>query len=155
MLFTFLGTVFGGLMSIFPEIMRYLNGKQDRKHEIDMTKLQAEIYKQQADIRYKELDLTADIVQSENLYKTMQPTGVAWVDAFSATVRPVLTYAFFLLYAGVKAANFWILMHILKDASWATVMQQLWGEMDMAIFAAIVTFWFGNRTFDKMRARRK
>ena len=33
-----------------------------------------------------------------------QPSGVKWVDALRASVRPIITYAFFILFATVKTA---------------------------------------------------
>ena len=55
--------------------------------------------------RLEEIEVQADIVESKALYKHDRPVGVAWVDSLRASVRPVITYAFFLLFAAVKGSG--------------------------------------------------
>ncbi|MBX9945920.1 MAG: hypothetical protein K2Y40_17715 [Reyranella sp.] len=99
-----------------------------------------------------EINAHADI-QSElaAFAAALRPSGVRWVDGFNAFVRPFLTLCFFALYAAVKAAQFVILQQDHSGAA-ATILS-MWGEEDWAVWAAIVTFWFGNRTFNKERGR--
>ncbi len=98
-----------------------------------------------------EINAHADI-QSElaAFAAALRPSGVRWVDGFNAFVRPFLTLCFFALYAGVKAGQYYLLVN---DAGIASSFSSLWNEEDWAIWAAIVTFWFGNRTFNKERGR--
>ena len=61
-------------------------------------------------------------------------------------MRPVLAYAFFLLYASVK----WLQLSILNfDLDAAAHI--LWSGEDQAIFSGIISFYFGQRAFRKMR----
>jgi hypothetical protein len=39
-----------------------------------------------------------------------QPSGVKWVDDLRALVRPVITYAFFLLFTTVKVSTLYVLV---------------------------------------------
>jgi len=80
----------------------------------------------------------------------MKPSGVRWIDAFNGFVRPFLTLCFFGLYAAVKVGQYFILV---TEAGAASSITSLWNQEDWAIWAAIVTFWFGNRTFNKERGR--
>ncbi|MBN8531560.1 MAG: hypothetical protein J0L97_06855 [Alphaproteobacteria bacterium] len=89
--------------------------------------------------RLEEIQTQADIAESRALYRTYN-TGIRWVDALNGTVRPVIAYAFFLLYAVVKAMQF------SADLPWL-----LWTEEDQAIFAGIISFYFGQRAMSKMR----
>ena len=51
----------------------------------------------------------------------------------------------------VKVAQF-VLLQTNGDGT-APAIMSMWGEEDWAVWAAIVTFWFGNRTFNKERGR--
>jgi hypothetical protein len=66
--------------------------------------------------------------------------GIRWVDALNGTVRPVIAYSFFILYALVKGMQF------SAGLPWL-----LWTEEDQAIFAGIISFYFGQRAMSKLR----
>lgn len=66
-----------------------------------------------------------------------KPTGIKWVDALSAMVRPSITLSFFILYACVKVH--WIF----------TGNSQLWTDDDWNIMSAIFMFWFCGRPWEK------
>jgi hypothetical protein len=89
--------------------------------------------------RLEEIHVEADIAESRALYRTYN-TGIRWVDALNGTVRPVIAYSFFILYASVK------IMHFSADLPWL-----LWSEEDQAIFAGIISFYFGQRAMSKLR----
>ncbi|PJF37983.1 MAG: hypothetical protein CUN55_19315 [Phototrophicales bacterium] len=97
--------------------------------------------------RLEEINVQADIAESRALYKTYS-TGVRWVDSLNGTVRPVLAYAFFLLYTSVK----WAQISMLLDT---TTLQEaiplVWQMEDQAIFAGIISFYFGQRAMGKLR----
>ena len=93
-------------------------------------------------------NLLTDVIRNA---AALRPSGVKWVDGFNALVRPFLTLCFFGLYAAVKAAQFAILQQ--DHSGSAATLLSMWGEEDWAVWAAIVTFWFGNRTFNKERGR--
>jgi hypothetical protein len=98
---------------IFGEVIAYLNKKQDHAQEVERMRLQADL-----DAAQHERNLKAITVQAELGVKTIQvqseaaigeieaagwleavkataiKTGVAWVDAWNATIRPgVATWA--------------------------------------------------------------
>lgn len=82
-------------------------------------------------------------------------TGIHWVDALSGSVRPMITYAFFTLYVLVKCAQFSILLSPAlpwqNNLSVAQALVSLWTEEDIAIFSAIMAFWFGSRALMKAK----
>lgn len=86
----------------------------------------------------EEIQVNADIAESRALYQTYN-TGIRWVDVLNCTVCPVIAYSFFLLYATVK------LMQFSAGLPWL-----LWTEEDQAIFAGIISFYFGQRAMAKL-----
>jgi hypothetical protein len=71
------------------------------------------------------------------------------VDALNGTVRPVLAYAFFLLYFTVKCMQFALIDWGQPPLPWQV--QALWGAEDQAIFAGIIAFYYGQRAMGKAR----
>ena len=75
--------------------------------------------------------------------------GVGFISGLQKSVRPVITYAFFLLFATIEIT---LLMEALnKGTDFAEAINVLWDDDVKAIFAAIVSFWFGSRAIDKAR----
>ena len=80
------------------------------------------------------------------------PTGIRWVDALNALVRPSITYYFAFLYGAVKLGAFVIALTEKTDLATALVM--LWGPADTQMFFGILGFWFVGRVFDERRPTR-
>ena len=76
-----------------------------------------------------------------------QSSGI--IAGLQKSVRPVITYAFFILFATIEIV---LLMEALeKGTDFAEAIQLLWDDETKAIFAAIISFWFGSRAIDKAR----
>jgi hypothetical protein len=142
---TLLGSLIGFLGAAFPDILKLYRDKADREHEIRILALQIEQQKQGAAQRLEEIRTSADISESVALYKTYQ-TGVRWVDALNGTVRPLLAYAFFVLYATAKLLQFYVIAP--NDVA---MIGMLWQAEDQAIFSGIISFYFGQRAMSKLR----
>ncbi len=136
---TLLGSLLGFFSAAFPDILKLWRDAADRKHELAILQMQMEQQRQGHVNRLEEITAQADISESRALYKTYN-TGIRWVDALNGTVRPVIAYSFFILYASVK------IMHFHTDLPWL-----LWTEEDQAIFAGIISFYFGQRAMSKLR----
>ena len=147
---TLLGSLLGFLGASFPDILKFFREKEDRKHEITLAQMQIELQKQGFSQRLEEISMQADIAESKALYKTYT-TGIMWVDALNGTVRPVIAYAFFILYAAVKFMSYAALNHYPQGTPFIVIQQTLWSEEDAAIFAGIVSFYFGQRAMTKLR----
>ena len=137
---TLLGSLLGFLSAAFPDFLKLFRDSQDRKHEITILEMQLEQQKLGASQRLEEIQTNADTAEALELYKTYS-TGIHWVDALNGTVRPVIAYSFFALYAVVK------IMQYSANLPWL-----LWTEDDQAIFAGIISFYFGQRAMSKLRA---
>jgi hypothetical protein len=165
-----LSALLGFVSSAVPEFIRLFRDGKDRAHEITLLKLQMEYEQQklvtqsaeQGQERATRLQAVALETQQAqelalNARLKAQFTGIHWVDALSGSVRPVLTYGFFLLYVAVKLAQFHLLVNPAfpwnAPLSLPQALVALWGEEDIAIFSAIMAFWFGSRIMQKRPIR--
>ena len=139
---TLLGALLGFISSAFPDLLKIWRDAADRKHELAILQMQMEQQRQGHTNRLEEINVQADIAESRALYKTYN-TGIRWVDALNGTVRPVIAYSFVILYAVVKVMQF------SADLPWL-----LWTAEDQAIFAGIISFYFGQRAMSKLRQGR-
>lgn len=142
-MFSIIGSIIGFLGSIIPNLLKLWQDKKDKEHELKILQIQIERDKLGFAQKMEEINVQADIAESEALYKTLQPVGVKWVDALIGTVRPVISYAFFALYGIIKYWQY-------KTYGSSHDMFSLWTDADMTIFCTIVSFWFGSRTFQKL-----
>ena len=142
---TLLGSLLGFLGSAFPQILKLFQEAHDRRHELAILDKQLEQQRQGHEQRLEEIRNDGEIKQSLALYQhDSQPAGYKWVEALRASVRPVLTYAFFLLFAAVKIAGLYTMVSF-DGMSLAVALPLIWDAETQALFAAIMTFWFGQR----------
>lgn len=146
-----LGSLIGFVSSLGPAIVKIFQDKQDKKHELLMLDKQIEMQKLFNTQRLAEVETAADMEEIKALYQDFSPktTSIKFVDGFLAllnsSVRPVITYAFFSLYTWVKYAQYQITPDVL----------QLWSEEDMAIFCAVISYWFGQRALARYMGMQK
>lgn len=156
---TLLGALLGFISSIAPDIFKLLRGRQDNVHELAVMQLQIEASKAAGQQRLEEINTQADAAVMQAVYRNARPTGVKWVDALAGSVRPIITYCFFFSYVAVKVSQYHALAVVdlpwLGDAAkaqaWFQIVLQLWSEEDQALFAAVMAFWFGDRSLKNRR----
>jgi hypothetical protein len=144
-----LSALLGFFSSFVPEIFYFLKDKKDKEHELKLIDRQVEALKNGHSSRLEEIQIKADSEESKYLYQHagMQIAGIAsndnnhWINILSASVRPTITYTFFLLYALVKITSF------IKYG----LVSNVWNGEDQGIFCAVIGFWFGHRAFGKVR----
>lgn len=144
---TLLGSLIGFLGSMVPDLFKLFQEHQDRAHERAILHMQLEQQKAGHSERLEAIAARADIVESRALYATWR-SNIAWVDALNGSVRPVLAYGFFLFYVGVKCAQI-ALLDWQNPLPWHIA--ALWSAEDQAIFAGIISFYFGQRAMGKIR----
>lgn len=145
---TLLGSLLGFITSTFPSLLKLWQDSSDKKHELAVLQLQMQAQSQGHTERLEEINAQADISESEALYKTYT-TGVDWVDALNGTVRPVIAYSFFILYALVKLLAYQAVANS-NLVPFVVLHDTLWSEDDAAIFAGIISFYFGQRAMRKL-----
>lgn len=148
---TLLGSLLGFISATFPSLLKLWQDSSDKQHEITLLKMQMEQQAQGHTERLDEINAQADITESAALYKTYT-TGIDWVDALNGTVRPVIAYAFFVLYALVKLLSYAAVASS-NAVPFVVLHDTLWTEDDAAIFAGIISFYFGQRAMTKVRGR--
>jgi hypothetical protein len=143
---TLLASIAGFISSIIPEIVKYFKDVNDKKHELAILEKQIE-YSKNSNIRsLEEIHISRDILEQASLYATYK-TDVGWVDALNGSVRPILAYSFFGMYIWVKYIQYRALeasSHIIE------YIEIIWNIDDQAIFAGIISFYYGQRTFQRL-----
>ncbi len=148
-----LGSVFGGLFRLAPEILKFLDKKNERSHELNMFQLQTDLEKMRGQFRMEEKYVDHSVAQLDTIkeaFKEQSETAknAGWfVSAISALVRPGITWALFFMYAAVKVAALY--MAFLTNAPWHEVIQQSWDADDFGIFTMCISFWFVGRSIEK------
>lgn len=148
-----LGSIFGGLFRLAPEILKWLDRKDDRKHELEMFRLQTDLEKvrgeYQLETRYVDHSIT-QLDAIKEAFKEQSASAAAsykWVAALSALVRPSVTYILFGVYIVVKLITIWY--GIEAGALWWEMIRESWSTDDFGMLNMILTFWFVGRTIEK------
>jgi len=147
-----LGTLLGFGTSIVPEVLGYFKQNQANKQELAMLEAKAKYAAQLSDLKIKELDAQAEIAETAGLYAHDQSLDSGgFVNALRGSVRPVITYLFFALFAAIKGSMVYAMI-VHQNVDWSTALANAWDDETAAIFSAIMAFWFGNRAMSKARA---
>ena len=146
-------SLLGFASSAVPSVTDIFRDKGDRKFELDKMQKMAELKQQGLDFDMKMYDKMGADKEHERLIahdtSIMQSTG--WTSVLQKSVRQVITYAFFGLFATIEITL--LINAIEMGTPFADAINLLWDEETKAIFAAIISFWFGSRAVEK--ARRK
>jgi len=148
-----LGSIFGGVFRLAPEILKFLDKKNERSHELNMFQLQTDLEKMRGQFRMEEKYVEHSVAQLDTIkeaFKEQSETAknAGWfVSAISALVRPGITWALFFMYAAVKVAALY--MAFLTNEPWYEVIQQTWDADDFGIFTMCISFWFVGRSIEK------
>ena len=137
------GSLLGFGTSFLPKVMDFFQDKQDKKHELAVMEVQVRQQKEAASQKLEAINVEADIREVEALQKSMQPVGVPWIDGLRGSVRPVITYSFFLLFVFVEVSAY--LSLTARGVSGLDAAGLIWDEDTKALFAAVISFWFGGR----------
>lgn len=153
-----LGSVFGGLFRLAPEVLKFFDRKNERQHELKMFEQQCALEAQRGSQRMQEIGaqhamavdqgaldaFTASIQQQAEMVKA---AGKGWVASLSASVRPVVTYLLVGVYLGLQLT---MAIHImLTGGSVADVFKFVMTQDFVALVCGILNYHFLNRTLEK------
>ena len=144
-----LGSLLGFGSSFLPKVMDFFQDKQDKKHEHAIMEVQIRQQKELATQKLEMVNVEADIRELEAIQKSVQNTGVRWIDGLRGSVRPVITYAFFGLFMFVEVSAYLALTA--SGISALNAVQLVWDDQTQALFAAVISFWFGGRAINRSR----
>jgi hypothetical protein len=158
MLETLIGGALGGILRLAPEVLGFLDKKNERKHEIALGDQQYRVaelqFRQQREIKDLEVEESQFGAAMDALKASITAqatkTGIAWIDGAVALVRPAITGWIFVLYTLVKLAA---LDTAMRHADGATAIQSIWGPEDSGMLSAVIMFWFVGRVWDRSRQR--
>jgi hypothetical protein len=169
---TILSTLISFLMGGLPKFLEFFQDRADKKHELELAQLQI-----QRELEMRKLGFEAqervEHIKSEQLqneaaaatnmavigaqqaemqalyaHDTALNEGTSqWMKNLRASVRPVLTYGFFLLLVFVDIAGFWYGYYM--SVPFNDLLNMLWDSDTQALFASIIAFHFGGRAFGK------
>lgn len=157
MIETLLGGLLGGAFRLTPEILKWIDRKGERSHELAIKDKNLELEKLRSSTTMSEVATKAEDTQSTIAINTLNSavtsqgtvTGVKWADALSSSVRPIITYWFMALYCAAKATTF--LSATQTGSDWTTAVQNVWTESDQALWSGVLNFWFLGRVFDRSK----
>lgn len=172
-LLSLLGGGLGGLLRFVPLIVKFFEDGKDRDHEFRMSELQLRIdearSKQALDLAHAQSDAQQAVGEMQAYIEALkgqgQLTGVKWIDALNASVRPVVTYWWMLLLSGYKlvvvigaSIELYITIkaiHSLTDFGPAleAFAGRVWTVEDAGILSMILGFWFVDRAVRHQQGR--
>lgn len=150
-MFAIIGSLLGFGTSFAPKILETINKKQDQKHELDKLRASAEIKMQMQDA---EFDFQKDMAAHEEHKRLIEhDIAISKETGFFAGlkkgVRPIITYCFFGFFLFYKTV---LVMEALSSGqTLSDISDVIWDEQSQAIFAAIISFWFGSRAIEKSK----
>ena len=145
---TLLGSLLGFGTSFLPEILNFFKKSQENKHELQKMQMEMELMAKRSELKIQELDKQAEIKETEGLYKHDSVDAGDFINALRGSVRPIITYAFFSLFVAIKITA---LLSLMNESGMALNMalDTVWDDQTAGLFAAIMSFWFGNRAVSK------
>ena len=169
---TLLSTLISFFMTGLPKFFEMLQDKADKKHELELARMQTERELQMLEKGYaaqaKIEEIKTDQVELETNAATTQAVIGAqqaemqalyahdiaigqgasqWVTDLRASTRSILTLGFYFLLLLIDVGIFW--HGYTNHADFNDMANQLWDEDTRIMFAAIITFHFGGRAFGK------
>jgi len=146
-----LGALLGFMSSAFPEILKLWRTSKDQSHELAILDRQIEMAKTKHNYRLEEIQTLETISERASLYKHASVPNLPWVEGLSGTVRPIITYAFFALYALLKISQWHVIASSGPEIKWTEAFIEIWQAEDQVLFATVMSFWFGQRALIKKR----
>ena len=152
---TILGSLGGGILRLAPELLKVLDAKNERAHELEMGRLSIDADRERAKAAQSLQDGQADAAFDAGAVKALVeatraqsvPSGVRWVDGLSSLVRPGITFSFFGLYAVGRIAT--MILAMKSGISPLEVLKATWTQDDQVVLAGVINFWFLGRVFDR------
>lgn len=143
-----LGSLLGFGSSFLPEVLSYFKANQAQKHRMEMMQLETELAQKRSEMKLVELDKKADIEETRGLYEHDRSIDAGgFINALRGSVRPVITYAFFLLFVATKVV---IMLKVLEDGgNWMQGVELMFDQETKGLLSAVLAFWFGNRAIGK------
>lgn len=152
-----LGTLLGGAFRLAPELLKVLDRKNERAHELAMLSAQTEADKlkaaQQVAIIQEQNAGTIGTAEVQALIEATKAqgaqTGIRWIDGLNALVRPTLAFQWLIfLWPAVIVAGFCLAVSGGTPALEA--LRGAFGSEEQTMASAIASFWLVDRSLRRM-----
>jgi hypothetical protein len=145
------------LFRLAPEVLKWLDRKDERHHELKMFTLQTDLEKVRGEYRMEEKYIDFSKANVDAIGEAFKQQSEAdkkaykWVASISALVRPGITWLLFGLYTAVKVVT--ILYAVNSGLPAMQIMREIWTVDDFSMLMMILTFWFVGRSIEKREPR--
>ena len=152
-----LGSIFGGIFRMAPEVLKWLDKKNERSHELLMFSRQCDLEQLRGQQKLAEIGaqreavVDAGVMDAFNNAITQQAEMVkaagGWVASLSASVRPLVTYWVLFVWSFIHvwfAWNAW-----LSGAPATEVFKTMMTPDFSALLSGTINYWFLDRTLAK------
>ncbi len=158
MITALISTVTGLISGTIPDLLKEFTRSRDHKRELEMlekqTELQLRIAEKEGETRVAEMDREVDITaykaQSKIAVASLKPTGIRWVDAWNAAMRPFAVTIIITLFAVMASFYTYAVLNTVESLSdTVRVVDLLWGSLIGEAIQAVLGFLFGYRSARK------
>ena len=151
------GSLLGGLFRLAPEVLKWLDKKNERQHELEMFKNQCLLEAQRGSQKLDEIgaqraaDVDTGVLDAFSAAISQQADMVksagGWVASLSASVRPVVTYWVIFIWSFV---HLWFAWNAYISGVPAMDVFRLLMSPDLsALVAGTINYWFLDRSLLK------
>ena len=151
MLSGLLGSVLGFGGSVVPAITDHFKTKANNKFELAKMEKMAELRAAGFDHEMRMFETQAADNEHARLieHDISINQGTGFIAGLQKSVRPIITYCFFGFFLFYKTV---LVMEALGSGqTLSDISDVIWDEQSQAIFAAIISFWFGSRAIEKSK----
>ena len=152
-----LGSIFGGLFRLAPEVLKWLDKKNERSHELLMFSRQCDLEAQRGAQKLAEIGaqretaidtgVMAAFEAAINQQSEMVKAAGGWAASLSASVRPVVTYWVLFIWSFIHV---WFAWNAWLSGAAAEVVFKTMMTTDMsALVSGTLNYWFLDRTLAK------
>jgi hypothetical protein len=150
------GSLLGFGTSFLPTLLGFFEQGQKNRHQLKLLEAQAKHAEFLSQLKLQELDAAADVEESRSIYEhaaeLARSNKSSFISALQASVRPVVTYFFFILFATIKGLAVYVAVQEGDDVTQAIL--NSWDEETKILFSTVISFWFGQRGMRKIREAR-
>jgi hypothetical protein len=148
------GTIFGGLFRLAPEVLKFLDRKNERQHELAMFNRQCELEQIRGEMKLAEIRAERDLAIDSGVMSAfeaaitqqaqMAKSAGGWVASLSASVRPVVTYWILAIWS-LSHIWFAVIAHH-EGMAVRDVFKMIMSPDFAALVAGTFNYWFLDRT---------
>lgn len=151
------GSALGGLLRLAPEVLKWLDKKNERAHELAMFDKSCDLEKVRGQQKMAEIGAMRDAAIDTGAMAAFKSAiesqadmlkgAHKWVKSASAAVRPLITYWLWTLYSVGLAVAVYI---AIRDGMKAMEITQMVLTPDfMSLLCGVTNYWFLDRTLSK------